>query len=292
MDKTEIAENTQPSIDELLAQMQEGKEDVKETEDKKDEKPEVAEEDEDKDGATEKEGSTEKSESDKEEEEKEEVSESVRAEAQKVFESAVDMKVSTIREQLEAEKEAEMQAFAEELESKIDSYCDHVVSEWMEENKLVAEAALRTEISENFMEGLKNLFLENHFEVPEEKADLCESLGTTVSVLKQDKLDLMAELEEAKLETLKVKKASIIESVGSDLYESQKVKLEQLAESITATDTQDFEEKLASIKNVFFSESVAPSKPVNLDESNVITEDYDKPDTSVSIYADFLGSKK
>lgn len=320
MDKHEIAEGeTQPSIDSLLAEMEkdsqidekkgykkeEGdmdyddkdkdgkKEKPEESKDKDMKKEEGDDYDDDKDGdkgGDKEEGK--KKEADDEEEEKEEVSESVRDQAQKIFEASVDMKVSVIREQLEAEKEAEMAQFAEELESKIDDYCDFVVAEWMKENQIAAENSLRTEIAESFINDLKNVFLENHFEVPEEKADLCESLGATVTSLKQDKKDLMQELEEAQLEVLAVKKASIIESVGADLFENQKVKLETLAETISATDTKDFEEKLTSIKNVFFSES-AEVKQTNLEEGNVITEDHDKPaDGVMDIYANFISKRK
>lgn len=222
----------------------------------------------------------------KEEEEEGKVEESYKVKAEKIFAAAVDMKASAIKEELTAAKDKEVAAIAESLEAKIDEYCDYVVGQWLEENKFKVETSLRTEIAENFIAGLKDLFSENYFNVPEEKADLCESLGATVSRLKSEKQDLIEEIEMANMEILEIKKNSIIESVGSDLFESQKAKLKKLAESISATDVQDFEEKLSSIKDVFFSES-ASVKITKLDEKVALTEDYNG-NSEIQGYANFL----
>lgn len=208
--------------------------------------------------------------------------------AQKVFESAVDLKVSEIRKELEEEKDREVESISEALEKRIDSYCDYVVSEWIDNNRFQVENALKHEISENFIHGLRDLFAENYFSVPEDKADLCESLAETVSSLKEDKQDLIRELDTANQALLESNKQSIIESVGSDLFDTQKAKLTKLAESIDASDVEDFEDKLASIKEVFFSE--APSKKVDLEESMVEspTKNLQESGSGVGAYLDFL----
>ena len=60
------------------------------------------------------------------------------------FETAINAKVATIREELEtkyAEKFAEEVASAKEsLAERVDSYLEYVADEWMSENQLAVEA--------------------------------------------------------------------------------------------------------------------------------------------------------
>ena len=42
----------------------------------------------------------------------------------------------------------------------------------MKENELALESSLKSEITEEFMSGLKDLFTEHYIEVPEEKVDI------------------------------------------------------------------------------------------------------------------------
>lgn len=224
------------------------------------------------------------------EDEDEALDEEYKAKAQKIFETAVDMKVSSIKEELEAEMDSRVEAITEDLESRVDEYAQYVVTEWYNENEFKVNSSLKTEIAENFISGLKDLFDENYFDVPADKNDLCESLGQTVTRLKTESENLIEELELANFEILETKKASIVESVGSDLFDNQKAKLMKLAESITASDVEDFESKLASIKDVFFAEAVEETTKTNLDQGiGFIAEEYE---TSVGGYASFLSKSK
>jgi hypothetical protein len=227
-----------------------------------------------------------------EDEDEEQMDENYKAKAQEIFETAVDMRVSTIREELESEFESKLDSLHEELEDKVDEYAQYVVNEWYSENEFKVQSSLRTELAENFIDGLKDLFSENYFNVPEEKEDLCEALGSTVSRLKGEKEELVEELDLANFEILETKKSEIINKIGGDLFENQKVKLAKLAESIDASDVEDFESKLSSIKDVFFSEAVSEvSSSTVLDEGkNILTEENNG--NSVSQYANFLSKNK
>ena len=44
----------------------------------------------------------------------------------------------------------------------------------MDENRVAIESTLRSEITEEFIGGLKNLFVEHYIDVPEEKIDVVE----------------------------------------------------------------------------------------------------------------------
>ena len=62
---------------------------------------------------------------------------------------------------------------------------DYVVENWVEENKVAIESTLRNEIMEEFIDGLKGLFVEHYIEVPESKIDVIESLAEKVDSLEQ-----------------------------------------------------------------------------------------------------------
>jgi hypothetical protein len=53
----------------------------------------------------------------------------------------------------------------------------------LQENKLAVDNGLRTEIAENFIEGLKNLFAESYIEVPEDKQNAFDELVDAVETL-------------------------------------------------------------------------------------------------------------
>ena len=62
------------------------------------------------------------------------------------------------------------------MSEKVDGYLNYVVEEWMKENELTVEKGIRSELVEDFMTGLKNLFQEHYIDIPEEKVDLVDDL--------------------------------------------------------------------------------------------------------------------
>ena len=114
----------------------------------------------------------------------EELSEEFKTKASTIFEAAVHQKVMEVATEkigdLEKEYQSNLQeeivSFRDELTEKVDGYLNYVVEEWMKENELALESSLRSEITEEFMGGLKNLFTEHYIEVPDEKVDIVEGL--------------------------------------------------------------------------------------------------------------------
>ena len=72
--------------------------------------------------------------------------------------SKVDASVENLKEQFDVQLEQATQEVRSELSEKIDSYLNYVVEQWMEDNKLAVESGLRTELTEDFIGGLKTLF--------------------------------------------------------------------------------------------------------------------------------------
>ena len=96
----------------------------------------------------------------------EELSEEFQEKAKTIFEAAINAKVAAIKEGLEAQYEEklleEVVEIKEGLTARVDSYLEYVADEWMSENELAIEQALKTEMTESFLTGMKDLF-EAHY---------------------------------------------------------------------------------------------------------------------------------
>ena len=109
----------------------------------------------------------------------EDLSEEFKEKAATIFEAAVKSKVRAEIEKIELEyvdKLTEEVANVVEVTSgKVDSYLGYVVEEWMKQNEVAIEHQLKTEITENFITGLKGLFEEHNITVPDEKYDILDA---------------------------------------------------------------------------------------------------------------------
>ena len=183
------------------------------------------------------------------------LSEEFKAKVGLIFEANVKAKVSEEIDRLEEEYASqlseEVSATKADLVEKVDSYLNYVVENWMEENQLAIKSGLRAEIAEDFMTGLKDLFMESYVEVPESKVDLVDELHESVEEL-SEKLN---EATEALIKSAAViesfERAEIIREASKDLAETQIEKLKTVTEDY-AVDA-DFANKVATIKESLFA---------------------------------------
>ena len=212
----------------------------------------------------------------------EKLTEDFKGKASLIFEAAVTRQVNAYKKLVESSVneiiEEEVQTISEELTNKIDKYLDYVVEEWMSENQLAIEAGIRTEITEGFISGLKNLFLENYIHVPKGKENI-------LAKVTEEKLELEEEFEIAVQKNIELvseikdlKKGIIISELSKGLADTQAEKLTQLAESVDFEGTKDFTKKVSQIKESYFSKfDASKSKSVSIDEGGLyITEDTTK----------------
>jgi hypothetical protein len=92
----------------------------------------------------------------------EDLSEEFRTKATSIFEAAVIARVNNememVTSRLEEQTATQLVEFKEALVEKVDGYLNYVVEQYMEENELAIESGLRTEIAEDFIQGMKTLF--------------------------------------------------------------------------------------------------------------------------------------
>ena len=185
------------------------------------------------------------------------LSEEFKAKTAVIFEAAVKSKLSEEINRLEteyAEQLAEEVATTKtDLVEKVDSYLNYVVEQWVEDNKVAIQSGLRAEIAEGFMNSLKDLFVESYVEVPESKVDLVDELATTNEALEAQVNEATSNAMELAEELVSYKRAAIIRESSKDLADTQVEKLTSLAESIDFESEASFSQKVATLKESYFS---------------------------------------
>ena len=208
----------------------------------------------------------------------EELSDDFKDRATTVFEAAV---VARINDQLEkisietdADIEVERQVIEAELTDKVDSYMDYVVEEWTKENEIAIDRGLKSEITEDFLNGLQQLFAEHYIDIPEEKVDVAEELASKVEELEgmlnkeiESNVELSQWINEAT-------KHSAVQDVGADLSDVEKDKLAQLADGIEFNDVDEFSDKLNVIKEQYFADGWTSETVVEDDSEEADVDDY------------------
>ena len=189
-----------------------------------------------------------------------------------IFEAAVSNRVIVEQQKLQEQYEEKLEeAVAEkqaELTEQLDEYTNYVAEEWMKENELAVESGFRSEISESFMNGLKDLFSEHYVDVPEDKVDLVQEMAAKVE-------DLEAKLNETLDENIRlnnlVETATIevtFDEVAEGLADTEVEKLKTLAEGIEWQDAEDYKQKLTIIKEHNFKEPAKEKTPNMLVEES------------------------
>ena len=198
-----------------------------------------------------------------------------------IFEAAVKSKVAAEINRLEeayaVELEEEVSTVKAELVEKVDSYLNYVVENWMEDNKLAIQSGLRAEIAEGFMNGLKDLFVENYIEVPESKVDLVDDLADQVEDLEEKLNKTTAQAMEISEELESYKREAVIREASKDLAETQVEKLRSLAGDVDFVNEETFAKKVATIKESYFTKKTAEvmTEETDGDESDAIVETSD-----------------
>ena len=225
----------------------------------------------------------------------EELSEEFREKAKIIFEAALKSKVAEVTESLEqkyaAKLDEQVAEAKEELAERVDSYLEYVSDEWFQENALVIEHALKTEMTESFLQGMRGLFEEHYVSIPDEKYDVVESM-----VEKLDEMETKLNEQIEKNISLNKRLAEsvadgILDQVSEGLAVTQKEKLASLSESVEFESEESYREKLETLKESYFASkkesSVAKSETLSEGVDNAAPESYSN---SMSAYLRTLGS--
>ena len=226
------------------------------------------------------------------------LSDAFKTKAATIFESAVSTKilseVNSRIEILEGEYAQELEEAKEEhstqLTEKVDGYMSYVVEEWMKDNELAVERGIRSELVEDFMTGLRNLFQEHYIDIPEEKVDLVDDLFGKVEELEGKLDEEINRSVDLKKELSEYKRDETIREVSDNLADTEKEKLSKLAEGIEYEDKEQFNEKLGVLKENYFPTNDAKAETSSDGDPVTNSEELNEKvvDPSMTHYVDAL----
>ena len=212
----------------------------------------------------------------------EDLSEEFKEKAATIFEAAV---VSRLNEELERMHEDYAKVLAEEIETvkselaeQVDEYLSYAVTKWMEDNSLAIEAGIKTEMAENILDGIKQVFVENHIDLPEEKVDLVDEMIEQLDRMEGKLNESIEENVSLHKEIGNFVKNGIVSEVSEGLTLTQREKMMSLAEAVEFDNEESFREKVSTLRDSYFStkpESKEVTEDVEVEQSQVVTESMD-----------------
>lgn len=222
----------------------------------------------------------------------EDLSEEFKDKAAAIFEAAVVSQVLVAREELKEEFETKLAEETARIEAEtsenLDKYLDYVVEEWMKENEVAIESSLRTEMTNDFIEGLKNLFAEHYIDLPEDKIDVVEQMADKVDELEKKLDEAISENAKLQEELVSSQLSDVVEELAAGLAMTQQEKFRSLAEELDFDgDVETFKKKLEVVKETYFKDE-KPAKS-NIEEEtfegeNTLTEQAPAVDPRVAGY--------
>lgn len=205
----------------------------------------------------------------------EELSEEFRTKVETIFEAAVEQaaeqRINELKEQFDEELTEAVEEVKAELVEQVDGFLNTIVEQWVEDNAVALESAMKVEVVNSFIDGLKDLFKEHYFDIPEDKLDIVEDQASQIEEMTMQLEDLVAVNEEIQDQLNNTKKKSIVEQVGSDLTKVEQEKFAELTEKVGFDSEEDFTDKVKTIKENYFPKakggntipgSDEPTKPV------------------------------
>jgi hypothetical protein len=198
------------------------------------------------------------------------ISEEFKSKVSTIFEARVQDRISQIAEETEARYagmlEEAVEAVKTDLTEKVNDYLSYVVEQWIADNEIAIESGLRSELTEDFIGGLRNLFAEHYIDVPAEKVDLVEELAAKVEALEgklNEEIERGIDLKKSLVES---RKEEITRVVSEGLTDTQVEKIKALAESVEFSTEEEYQSKLETIRENYFPSGVKKAAQEDLHE--------------------------
>jgi len=218
----------------------------------------------------------------------EDVSPSLVNKLEAIFEAAVTDRVekhlSRVLVELDEGVQTELSNVTEALVEKVDDYLDYVVEEWMTENAVAVEQGIKTQIAENFIGGLKNLFENHYIDVPSEKYNVLDEIYAQNRELETQLNSSINENINLRKEVSLTECAGIFVAETRDLADTQIAKLQNLMENVQFSSPEEYREKLVAIKENYMT-GTRPAPARVADAVDTFSQPANIPTTLVENYA-------
>jgi len=218
----------------------------------------------------------------------EELSEEFKEKAKTIFEAAVVSKLNEELDRMHTDYakvlEEEIETVKEELSKKVDDYLSYAVGQWMSKNQLAVESGIKAEMGEQVLTGLKQVFVENYIDIPDEKVDLVDDLQGQLNSMESKLNESIEENVGLSKQVGGYIKNGIVTEIAEGLSLSQKEKLISLAEAVEFENEDAFKSKVSTLRESYFS-----TKP----EKTTVSEDVEvenrpEPTSAMGAYAEAI----
>ena len=149
--------------------------------------------------------------------------------------------------------DTEIETVKTELAEKVDDYLTYAVESWMKKNSLQVEAGIKAEMGEQVLNGLKQVFVENYIELPDEKVDLVDGLQEQLNKMESKLNESIEENVGLSKQVGGYIKNGIVTEIAEGLSLSQKEKLVSLAEAVEFENEESFKAKVSTLRESYFS---------------------------------------
>jgi hypothetical protein len=204
------------------------------------------------------------------------ISEEFKSKVSTIFEARVADRVSQIEEEIENDYagmlEEAVESIRADLTEKVDDYLSYVVEQWMKDNEIAIESGLRSELTEDFIAGMRNLFAEHYIDVPAEKIDLVDELAGKVEELESKLNEEIERAVDLKKSLVESRKVEMTREVCDGLTDTQVEKIKSLAESVEFSTEDEYAQKLETIRENYFPSSAKKATEAQLHEEFVEEE--------------------
>ena len=189
--------------------------------------------------------------------------------AQTIFEAAVKDQVMKIEERLQEEQNAAVaklqaqletqfaqrsKALEEETSDKIDGYLSFLAEEWKKDNEIALEAAIKTELTESFINNLRSVFEQHYVELPDEKVDLYTRTLEEKTEMENALATTVGNLARLTEELNSIKREKIIEESTKDFSSMDTARFKTLVEDFAFDSEDSFRTKVSIVKKSFFGQ--------------------------------------
>lgn len=193
-------------------------------------------------------------------------------EAATLFEAALYTKATVVEEALKEQYEEKLTEQCEqiraELSEQVSDYMDYVAEQWMDENKVAIESAIKVEMAESLIASLKETFAQHNIEIDDEKVDVVSAYEEQAAEF-ESQIDEQADLIIQLNKTVEDQARFIaVSEVSKGLTLKQQDEFAELSESVDYDQYDDFVKKLVVIKESNFKTAVSESKE-SLDDDPV-----------------------
>lgn len=224
-----------------------------------------------------------------------ELNEDTKTKFSAVFESAVKARALTLAEshieaiaaRSEELVEARVEEEVAEINESVNTYFDHLVESWKEENKVALESGMKVDIFESLMGSLKAVFVEHNIEVPTESVNVVTEMEAELAESAEELNKVVKSNKQLREENNALKMADSVKTATANLTESQKEKVATLVEGLKFDDK--FQAKLDAI--VEMVESKSPAEEASSPDAPAAQEKAQTKAATEKVGKDVAGNK-